>query len=225
VGKHAVLLVGQLGGEELAGLLFYLLFLVWWAICYNRKFWSYLNRWLACGHYLVPSVHKIGCNWDLWLLTTSLCNVIKYVAVFARWQMSCSTTETLAGQLLPKQGLAIQFCPLPTVPWDWLPSLGGRLVTPPLFSVFVPPPAPTSWVLLFDLPPFPKVGSKFYPTPTVKGKLQFTVYVLHFCSRRVAICPQTVWIMLEDGYMWCLALTCWICRFKQVVLKPIGKEK
>jgi hypothetical protein len=28
VGKHAVLLVGQLGGEELAGLLFYLLFLV-----------------------------------------------------------------------------------------------------------------------------------------------------------------------------------------------------
>jgi hypothetical protein len=64
VGKSADCLVGQPWGESAWG--FFLLSLVLRTICYKRALWRGLTRWLICKQYLVSSVHRAGCSWNLW---------------------------------------------------------------------------------------------------------------------------------------------------------------
>jgi hypothetical protein len=61
------------------------------------------NGWLVNSIWFLLSTGKVAI---------SLYKVVRSV-VFAGWKLCCSTVVTVAGQLLPQQGGAIQFCAYP----------------------------------------------------------------------------------------------------------------
>jgi hypothetical protein len=121
--------------------------------------------------------------------------VVQSVVVFAMQQLQCPTTATLAGQFLPLQIGAIQFCASPSIPGDELsvchaPTLDGWCLLNPALSLCSLPCPCLLRVRLLAPPLFSKVGSEFYPTPTVSGRLQFTVSVFQLCPRGHVVCPR-----------------------------------
>jgi hypothetical protein len=96
----------------------------------------------------------------------------------------------------------------------------------PLFLVL--PFFTESWAPCLTL--FSKAGSVFHPNPTVSVRLQFTVYVFQFCSGGAgSICPGAALDCAPRGWVGepCVARvgTYWVCRFMQVALKLVSREK
>jgi hypothetical protein len=81
------------------------------------------------------------------------------------------------------------------------------------------------WLLVPSL--FSQAGSVL--NPTVNVKLQFTVYAFQFCLRGIQLTQGLHWVMfLGDWWgspMWCMLLTCWVCRFMQASLKSASSKK
>jgi hypothetical protein len=48
----------------------------------------------------------------------------------------------------------------------------------------------------------------FHPTPTVGGRLQFTVYAFQFCSEGVSNCPEAVLDYAPRGWVGELHVVC-----------------
>jgi hypothetical protein len=208
------------------------------------------TRQVAVGTCGIPL--PICTKWSDLLLFLPGCSCIALLLQFCLVSSSLSKVEQFNFEYhLQSQETTLAIC--------HASALGGWLVTPHLLSAFVPHPAFACWVFsssgrlaclptpalsacsspcsclsslrvqLLALPPFSEVGSAFHPTPTVSGRLQFTVYVSQFCSGVIQSAQGLHWfILLGDGWessMWCMVPTCWVCRFTQADLKLAGREK
>jgi hypothetical protein len=186
--------------------------LVWLAIWCWQDLWSGHNRKLLCEQLLVPSAQKASCNWALGSLTTRLSNVVSYVSVFTRLQLSCSTAAlALAGQPLSQQSGATQCCALLTIPWDKFSDpphpYSGSLDSHPTSFLTVP---------ILTLPPLSRVGSVFYLPP------------LGSCEFILCLCCSGGWnlpIVLDYLPVWACGTHLLDCSFIQAELVPGQQEK
>jgi hypothetical protein len=90
--------------------------LFWCAVWCRRRWdlWSCLSRRRVCEQSFVPSSHRVGCYWALWLLTSRFLKVDRYISVYARWYLSCfKAILAMAGQSLLQEHSAtyIVLCP------------------------------------------------------------------------------------------------------------------
>jgi hypothetical protein len=90
----------------------------------------------------------------------------------------------------------------------------------PTLSVFSLPCSCSQSSVPCPIPPFSEAGLSFHYAPTVSGKLQFTVYAFQFCLVGIQSAHELCWILFLWGFMWYMALTCWICRLTQAALEP-----
>jgi hypothetical protein len=139
-----------------------------------------LGDWPVSSMWFFLSTGQVAI--ETWGNTASLYKMVRFV-VFSRQQLSCTTTLTLCGHLLPRQGGVVHLWIPSSVPWHQLktppqPHIGRLACYPnPALSLCALPPlcsllVTLSVLLVFPLfrvwflasSPFSEAGSAFHPT-------------------------------------------------------------
>jgi hypothetical protein len=98
------------------------------------------------------------------------------------------------------------------------PALGGWFCAPILFSIFVPCVAPLTEFNSLPHPPSQRLiqHSTLHPLTVVNC----THCVCHSLLFRWCNLPMSCTALCSEEDVWCMALTCWVCRFTQAYLDP-----